>query len=71
MGINYIHYKLLQGFVVDGFPKTYSQAKQLFDLEDLEDLDQEGATGITYNQLIMPGKELKTGNLDLSTIYNL
>ena len=50
--------QLLQGFVVDGFPKTYTQAKQLFDLEEMEEPEQEGATAVTYNQLIMPGKDL-------------
>lgn len=54
---------------MDGFPKTYTQAKQLFDLEEMEEPEQEGATAVTYNQLIMPGKELKTGNLDLSHMF--
>ena len=44
---------------MDGFPKTYGQAKQLFDLEEMDEPEQEGTTPITYNQLIMPGKKLR------------
>ncbi|XP_065882861.1 adenylate kinase 7-like [Dysidea avara] len=43
-----------QGFILDGFPKTYEQAKELFaPQEEVDDTDQD-ATPVNYNQLIMP-----------------
>lgn len=44
--------------MVDGFPKTHNQAKELFDQEEMDDADQEG-TVVKYNQLIMPGKKFR------------
>ena len=65
----YVKYilQLFQGFVIDGFPKTYNHAKQLFDMEEMEEPDQEAATAITYNQLIMPGKKVDRVIIHLSS----
>jgi len=43
-----------QGFVLDGYPKTYEQAKALFvPLEDIEELEQESKNP-QFDKLIMP-----------------
>jgi len=41
-----------QGFVLDGFPKTYEQAKELFSLED-EDEEDDGRK-VNYDTALMP-----------------
>jgi len=44
-----------QGFVLDGFPKTYEQAKQLFaPEEEEEDEGQDSDQSAPYNKLFMP-----------------
>jgi len=51
---------------LDGFPKTYEQAKELFaPQEEVDDTDQDAAP-VNYNQLIMPGGNIMTAIL---TIY--
>ncbi|XP_060581787.1 adenylate kinase 7-like [Ruditapes philippinarum] len=42
-----------QGFILDGFPKTMEQAKELFASEDDEE-PEESAKPTNYNRLIMP-----------------
>ncbi|WAR18490.1 KAD7-like protein [Mya arenaria] len=42
-----------QGFILDGFPKTMDQAKELFQAED-DDEPEEAAKGGSFNKLIMP-----------------
>jgi len=47
---------------LDGFPKTYEQAKELFaPQEEVDDTDQDAAP-VNYNQLIMPGKDINDCN---------
>lgn len=42
-----------QGFILDGFPKTMEQAKDLFQSEDDEEPEEAAKVG-TFNKLIMP-----------------
>lgn len=42
-----------QGFIIDGFPKTMEQAKELFVSEDDEEPEESAKVG-TYNKLTMP-----------------
>lgn len=42
-----------QGFVLDGFPKTYDQAKELFG--NKEEPEDEDTPRLEYNAKIMPG----------------
>ena len=41
-----------QGYVLDGFPKTYSQAKEMFGNKEEEDEEEEP---LEYDAKIMPG----------------
>ncbi|KAG2457772.1 KAD7 kinase, partial [Polypterus senegalus] len=43
-----------QGFVLDGFPKTYDQAKELFNIEDEEEEEESRGKLPTYDKKIMP-----------------
>lgn len=48
---------------MDGFPKTYEQAKELFaPQEEVDDADPDAAP-VNYNQLIMPGGDTMTSLL--------
>lgn len=57
--VRFVKHKLMsppcqnQGFVLDGYPKTLSQAKELFVSTD-EDVDPENADGPMYETRIMP-----------------
>ncbi|XP_046849860.1 adenylate kinase 7-like [Xenia sp. Carnegie-2017] len=42
-----------QGFILDGFPKTYEVAKELFQAEE-NDEDEDNEAVVKYNKLIMP-----------------
>ncbi|OWF43656.1 adenylate kinase 7-like [Mizuhopecten yessoensis] len=42
-----------QGFIIDGFPKTIEQAKELFASEDDEEPEEAAKAG-SYNKLLMP-----------------
>ena len=42
-----------QGYVLDGFPKTYSQAKEMFGNKEEEDEEEEEP--LEYDAKIMPG----------------
>ncbi|XP_028677816.1 adenylate kinase 7 [Erpetoichthys calabaricus] len=43
-----------QGFVLDGFPKTYDQAKELFNIEDEEEEEESRGKLPQYDKKIMP-----------------
>ncbi|XP_067411273.1 adenylate kinase 7 [Emydura macquarii macquarii] len=43
-----------QGYVLDGFPKTYDQAKDLFNLEDDEEEEETRSKMPRYDKLITP-----------------
>ncbi|XP_019630798.1 PREDICTED: adenylate kinase 7-like isoform X1 [Branchiostoma belcheri] len=43
-----------QGFILDGFPKTYEQAKELFAVDDEEEGEDEGGKVPSYHKGTMP-----------------
>uniref|UniRef100_H0WQ96 Adenylate kinase 7 n=1 Tax=Otolemur garnettii TaxID=30611 RepID=H0WQ96_OTOGA len=43
-----------QGYILDGFPKTYDQAKDLFNQEDEEEEEEVRGKMIPYDKLIIP-----------------
>ena len=42
-----------QGFILDGFPKTYEMARELFQADELEE-EEDGEPPLKYNKFIMP-----------------
>lgn len=45
-----------QGYILDGFPKTYDQAKDLFNQEDEEEEEEVRGKMFPFDKLIIPGK---------------
>ncbi|XP_047652322.1 adenylate kinase 7 isoform X1 [Phacochoerus africanus] len=43
-----------QGYILDGFPKTYDQAKELFNQEDEEEEEEVKGKMLPYDKLIIP-----------------
>eukprot|EP00069_Balaena_mysticetus_P021012 bmy_13121T0 len=46
------------GYILDGFPKTYDQAKDLFNQDDEEEEEEARGKMFPFDKLIIPGKNL-------------